>query len=581
MRISLVFLILLLLFYSVSEDLRAVSEPDLLRQYLTVSEAKLNDSIDESVDLAGKALILARKHNLPKETSQALLILAKGYHKAGVYDKALDRCQQALRGFESINDQLGCADAYEQMGYIYWKLNNPDKVREYFDKSLALRRKYGNAEQIADALNNKGIVLLHYLKHPEEALKLYNEALSLCEKSHYNIGIAHSLNNIGNYYLLSGDYKLSLDYNTRSYELYKRVGDKNRAAINLLIIGYLNQLLGNEQLAEKQYFETIKLAEEVNSHSVVRDAYQNLSSLYQIQNKELKHLQYFKLYSELADSLYNKETNSNIANLQTQFAVEKQELENKILKLQNQRQKLLLLGLLLLISTILTTGYYIIREKRLSEKLLLNILPYEVAKELKRYGKSTPQTFENVSVLFSDFVNFTQISSGLPPEQLIDVLSYFFTEFDKLVEEYSCERIKTIGDAYLAVCGLPQAHPDHADRLLRVAMGMLEVVRKYNLKTDQNWSIRIGLHTGPVVGGIVGTRKYIYDVFGDSVNTASRMESNSEPMRINVSEDFYNRIEDKPPFLERPVSEVKGKGQMRMFFVSDNDFPESSSLEDV
>lgn len=538
-----------------------------LEKYLGSATEKLKSSTDEAVKDASRALLIANKYKLHDKSARACLILASGYHKAGVYDRALERAQQALKGFEKAQNETGLADTYEQLGNIYWKLQDAPKVREYFAKSLALRRKLGAKEPLADALNNQGIVLLHFLNQPEEALRKYNEALSMSESAGYKLGIAHSTNNIGNYYLVTGDAVKAREYEERSLRLYRECGDQNRVAINLLIVGYLDQISGNYAAAESRYNEAIAIATKVKSFSVIRDAYLNLSSLYEERNDRLKHLEYFKLYSELADSLSNTETNRNIANLQTQFAVEKQELENRILRLSNQRQKLFLYSLFLVISLILGFGYFILREKRRSEKLLLNILPEKVAGELKRKGKSDPQTFEEVSVLFSDFVSFTSISATLPPQALIERLSAFFTDFDSLVEANGCERIKTIGDAYLAVCGLPQAHPDHAERLLKVALGMIKVVEDYNSGASTKWAIRIGLHSGAVVGGIVGTKKYIYDVFGDTVNTASRMESNSAPMRINVSEEFYLRIPGKSCFQERDLSEVKGKGQMRMFFV--------------
>ncbi|HRY84396.1 MAG TPA: adenylate/guanylate cyclase domain-containing protein, partial [Candidatus Cloacimonadota bacterium] len=297
-----------------------------------------------------------------------------------------------------------------------------------------------------------------------------------------------------------------------------------------------------------------------------KDAYYNLSELYDLQGKKLRSLEYFKNYAELADSIMSAETNRNIADLQTQHEVEKRELENRILKLDIQRQRLILASAAVAILLILTGLFFIIREKRRSEKLLLNILPRKVATDLKRFGSSPPQTFEGVSVLFSDFVDFTRISSIMSPEDLISELSQFFTEFDRAVEQFGCERIKTIGDAYLAVCGLPQAHSDHASRLLNVAKAMLETVQRHNSVSAVPWEIRIGLHCGSVVGGIVGTKKYIYDVFGDAINTASRMESNSVPMRINVSEEFFRQVADQESWEARTETEVKGKGSLKMYF---------------
>lgn len=207
-------------------------------------------------------------------------------------------------------------------------------------------------------------------------------------------------------------------------------------------------------------------------------------------------------------------------------------------------------------------------EKEKSEKLLLNILPATVASDLKEKGESMPEIFKNVTVYFSDVVGFTKLSAQLDPKFLINELSEMFTAFDYIIEANQCERIKTIGDAYLAVCGMPDKNKDHAQNMINSAIDILKYINKRNQFKDVEWQIRIGIHTGKVVGGVVGVKKYIYDVFGDTINTASRMESNSEPMKINISEVTYKIVKDKFNFTERPTLKVKGKGEMKMYFVN-------------
>lgn len=207
----------------------------------------------------------------------------------------------------------------------------------------------------------------------------------------------------------------------------------------------------------------------------------------------------------------------------------------------------------------------ILREKDKSEKLLLNTLPVKVVNELKEFGKSEPHLFDNVTVFFSDIVGFTEKSNFLEPKVLISELNDIFTGFDKIVMKNSCERIKTIGDAYLCVCGMPLPNPDHAYNIVKSAVEMIEFIKKRNEGSVHKWNIRVGVNSGSVIGGIVGVKKYIYDVFGDAVNTASRMESNSFPMRINVSESTYNLVKDSFEFTDRGEVEVKGKGKLRMF----------------
>jgi len=536
---------------------------DLLAQ----AKENLTGSMDLAVKQASEALIYAQELKLPREAAQAELYLAKGYHQAGVYDQALNRCQQALKGFEQLHDNPGMADAWEQLGYIYWRLQRGAEVQESFNKSLALRRKLSDQAALADALNNIGIFTLHYLHQADKAYAYYTEALQKSRLAGHKLGIAHSLNNLGNYWLMQGDVANALAYNEQSLELYQVLGDRNRVAINTLIIGYLHQLQGDNATAERMYLESVKLAQKNKAAATVRDAYLNLSALYEMQGRELQHLKYYKDYAELADSIMSAETNRNITNLQIQHAVEKRELENKILRLNIQKQRYMLGFFVLFSLGILCAVMLINRERKRSEKLLLNILPRKVATELKLTGHSEPQVFQGVSVLFSDFVDFTSTTATMAPADVIGTLSELFTAFDALCAEHGCERIKTIGDAYLAVCGLPQACPDHEQRMLELARGMLEVVNSYNLSHPVAWHIRIGLHCGEVVGGIVGKTKYIYDVFGDTINTASRMESNSLPMRINVSEEFYRGCASHDDFEAREALEVKGKGQLKMYFV--------------
>ena len=206
-------------------------------------------------------------------------------------------------------------------------------------------------------------------------------------------------------------------------------------------------------------------------------------------------------------------------------------------------------------------------EKQKSQALLLNILPASVAQDLMEKGKAAPQSFENVTVYFSDIVGFTSISTQYEPAFLIDELNDIFTAFDNNMEKNHCERIKTIGDAYMAVCGMPEENENHACNMIQSAIENVAYLRERNAQAKVKWQIRVGIHSGAVVGGVVGIKKYIYDVFGDTVNTAARMESHSEPMRINVSETTHRFAQDQFPFVERKEILVKGKGDMKMYFV--------------
>jgi adenylate cyclase len=208
------------------------------------------------------------------------------------------------------------------------------------------------------------------------------------------------------------------------------------------------------------------------------------------------------------------------------------------------------------------------KEKQKSDDLLLNILPEEVAEELKEKGFSEARSFNNVSVLFTDFVDFTKAGERMTPQQLVDELHICFRTFDEIMSRHRIEKIKTIGDAYLAVGGLPIADADHAVNTVLAAIEMLEFMsaRRRELG-DRTFEVRIGIHSGGLVAGIVGIKKFAYDIWGDTVNTAARMEQNSEAGKINVSESTYLLIRDRFVCSYRGKIEAKNKGELNMYFV--------------
>ena len=202
-----------------------------------------------------------------------------------------------------------------------------------------------------------------------------------------------------------------------------------------------------------------------------------------------------------------------------------------------------------------------------SERLLLNILPEEIANRLKRGDSTIADTFAEVTVLFADIVGFTQLSSRVSPTQLVALLNDIFSTFDNLAERHGLEKIKTIGDAYMVVGGLPIPRPDHAEAIAEMALDMQEAITEFSNLHNQDFSIRIGINTGPVVAGVIGIKKFIYDLWGDTVNTASRMESHGKPGSIQVTETTYQQLQEKYSFENRGAIEVKGKGEMTTYLL--------------
>lgn len=205
------------------------------------------------------------------------------------------------------------------------------------------------------------------------------------------------------------------------------------------------------------------------------------------------------------------------------------------------------------------------REKERVEKLLLNIMPKPVYEEMKTFGITTPQKFENASVLMLDFVGFTDMAIAKDPAGTISELNDIFTAFDTIAEQFGCERLKTIGDAYMAVSGIPEPTPEHATNIAKLAVLILRYLKRRNTTHKLQWRARIGINSGVVIGSIVGVQKYVYDIFGPGVNLAARMEAFSEPMEITLCEDMADLIRDDFELIDRGEFEVKGFGTKRLF----------------
>jgi len=202
-----------------------------------------------------------------------------------------------------------------------------------------------------------------------------------------------------------------------------------------------------------------------------------------------------------------------------------------------------------------------------SERLLLNILPRKIADRLKTSDGTIADRFNAVSVLFVDIVSFTPITSSMDPIDVVDFLSQLFDSFDSILDAHNVEKIKTIGDCYLAVAGVPVEDPRHASNLCRVAIAMLEELKRINAGLMFELDARFGIHSGPVVAGVIGHRKFAYDIWGDTVNVASRMESHGMKGRIQISEATYELVKDEFACEERGIIDVKGKGQVRSYWL--------------
>jgi adenylate cyclase len=219
------------------------------------------------------------------------------------------------------------------------------------------------------------------------------------------------------------------------------------------------------------------------------------------------------------------------------------------------------------LQTLEKTLYNLAQEQEKSEKLLLNILPEPIADRLKQRPQAIADGFAEATVLFADIVGFTELSSRLSPQELVQCLNEIFSCFDRLAEKHGLEKIKTIGDAYMVVGGLPNPRPDHAVAVARMALEMQTELQALNRSMGEKFDIRIGINTGPVVAGVIGIKKFIYDLWGDTVNIASRMESHGEPGAIHISEATHRHLSHEFDCQSRGSIPIKGKGQMQTYWL--------------
>ena len=274
--------------------------------------------------------------------------------------------------------------------------------------------------------------------------------------------------------------------------------------------------------------------------------------------------------------LANKDKEINLLNTENELK------EIQIEKDARAKQSLFIILILFLaiIAGLVFQFFYIRRsnkklafERNRSERILLNILPKETAEELKEHGYIKAKEFDQITVLFTDFKQFSVIARKISADKLVKSVDYYFKAFDEITERHNLEKIKTIGDAYMCAGGLPTENDTHADDAFNAALEILQFVKEQQTNPPEGiypFEIRIGLNSGPVVAGVVGTKKFQYDIWGSTVNIAARMESNSLPGRLNVSENTYQLLKDKKAFTYRGEVEVKNKQVLKMYFAEED-----------
>ena len=512
----------------------------------------------------------------------------------GRIPEAMEHYADALRIYEQGDDAEGTATALHNIAGIYRDQGDLHEALAYFQRALLISTGAKDVYAMAGTKDNIGGVLESQGRN-DEALEHFRRARTLHMQVNDQRGTGYSLRNIAGIEIKRDLIDSALHHAREAMELFTLSGDKRGRASALLMTGLAQEKLQMTVDAERSGQEALALARELGYPQLMRDAAQLLDRLHRRAGRWKEALAMHELYTTMRDSMVNQDARRSAIRQQFRYAYEKKESAMRteqverdlqasiaLQKERNRRNVLLLSGLgILLVATGLWTRVRhlrrsraeIQRERDVSEGLLLNILPEAVAEELKAKGAAEARLIEQVTVLFTDFKGFTAMSEQLSPQELVSDIHECFSAFDRIMEKHGIEKIKTIGDAYMAAGGLPTPNATHANDVVNAALEITEFIASAAAARQAAgrpfFEIRVGVHTGPVVAGIVGVKKFAYDIWGDTVNTASRMESSGEAGHVNISGATYALVRNRPDlsFTPRGNVQAKGKGALEMFFV--------------
>ncbi|HRH02290.1 MAG TPA: adenylate/guanylate cyclase domain-containing protein [Bacteroidia bacterium] len=582
----------------------------------------LGNNPQEAIKIATEAKELAEKTGFQKGKAYALKNIGIAYYTQGKYIETLDYWQQSEVVFKSLNDKVGVANILSNIGVLYFDQGDNTKALELYLEALKLAEETKDTLRIATSCINIGAVYFDKPATHDKARQYYLRALPLSENNGdndltgtvaVNLGeiylennqddsalyyfekslkayegspnIPYSLTAIGKVWAKKGDYDKAIGYQQQAYETATKLESKNDITISLIGLAQSFEKKGDSQQAQEYYLKAEEIAKEFRATLRLKEIYEGLSTIYAELSDFGKAFKYQQLLINIKDTIYNIDVDKKLGTLQFGFDIQKKEGEINLLTKDKEikeqeikRQKIVRNGfiggfavVLLFAAIFLRQRNRISKEKQRSEELLLNILPSETAEELKATGAAKAKSFDNISVLFTDFKNFTRASELLSAEELVKEINYCYSEFDRIITKYGIEKIKTIGDAYMCAGGLPVANTTHPFDVVKAGLEMVAFIEANKqeriAKGQPYFELRLGIHSGPVVAGIVGIKKFAYDIWGDTVNTASRMESSGETGKVNISGTTYELIKDRFKCTYRGKIQAKNKGEIDMYFV--------------
>jgi len=525
--------------------------------YGNLSILKIDQSdYPAALDYAFKGLKIYEELGKKERVAASLGNISIIYSDMSNYDKALEYLQRALKMGEEANDKKGVAITLSNIGRTYTMMGKDSLALEYDFKAL----------KAADELGNTSIALSIYsfigtsyynLKNYNEAITYFTKGLSLSKELKNKKAVAEQLGNLGDIYLGIAQDSIRLT-NTGSATLpskrdalYKAIDYSGEAAKVHLELHNLRDLSAN---------------------------YHTLAQAWEMAGDKQRALDAYKLYVDYHDSVFSKENKMKMASLEKQRELDSVKQQVKIDSLKISAQNLeaskrrndfifLFIGMGLLV----VVTVFIARERKKSEHLLLNILPPKIAERLKNKEHPIADHFKAASIVFIDMAGFTTLAENREPKETVNILNDIFTKFDGLAEQYGLEKIKTIGDCYMAVAGLPHPVHNHAIAAANMAIHAQELMDGYKTADGVHIKFRVGLDCGPVVAGVIGKKKFVYDLWGNAVNTASRMESTGVAGEIHCTNNFKEELEKEHShqysFTSRGITEIKGIGVMQTWLI--------------
>jgi len=475
------------------------------------------------------------------------------YHEQGNYNLAMEYFNRALNLFERISEKRGMASSLNNIGDLYASQNNFDEALAYNFQSLEIRELLDDKRGMANCYN---VIGDNYNEqgNQTEALKYYIMSAEIREKLGEKRAMSRVYGNIGNLFLEQDNYNEGTNWCTKAKELSMEIGAKMEEKDACLCLYKAFKALEQPKLALTYFERAADIEQELKVEETART----------LQKFEFKKI-------ILQDSL-RKEKEKLIIEQRHREEVSQKNKQRNIFLFSGLAVLAMAGGLFSRLRYIRKSRAIIQKEKDRSDKLLLNILPAETAEELKIHGAVKAQQFDMATVMFTDFKGFTFMSEKLSAQELVSEIDFCFKAFDEIILKHKLEKIKTIGDAYMCAGGLPVANTTNPIDVVRAAIDirdfMLNLKQKRQAEDNEYLEVRIGIHSGPVIAGVVGTCKFQYDIWGDTVNTAARMESSGEVGQVNISQNTFDLVKEHFNCTHRGKIKAKNKGSIDMYFVN-------------